>query len=214
MKVVAINGSPHKDGNTALALRTVGDELVREGFEFEIIHIGNVPVRGCIACGVCAKRKDGRCSINDRLNEVLPTLFAADAVILGTPVYYAGIAGTMKCFCDRAFYVAGSNGGLFKGKVGASVVAVRRGGASATFSGLNYYFQMSEMTVAGSSYWNSVHGRAQGEAQVDAEGLQTMRNLAKNIAYLLRLKQSANIPLPEYESGARTQISDLLKYQK
>lgn len=210
MKVIAINGSPHKEGNTNLALQALSDELLREGIQTEILHIGGHAIHGCMACGVCYKRKNNQCAIDDLLNDVFEQI--ADAIVLGTPVYYAGIAGTMKCFCDRLFYVSGANGNRFKGKIGASVVALRRGGASAAFAGLNYYFQMSQMITAGSSYWNSVHGRLPGEAECDTEGLQTMRNLARNIAYLLKLKDEAGgtVRLPEYETAYRTQISDRL----
>ena len=213
MKVVAINGSPHKEGNTALALNVLRDELARFDIETEIIHIGNRPVHGCMACGVCAKRRDLTCAIDDCVNEVLPRMVEADAIVLGSPVYYSGIAGTMKCFLDRAFYTASASGGKFAGKVGAAVVAVRRAGASATFAGLNYYLQISQMLMPGSSYWNMVHGRAPGEAECDDEGTQTIRHLARNIAWLLKMKAHAEgvIPAPEYEKVVRTQISDRLK---
>lgn len=206
MKVVAINGSPRNEGNTALALNAMAEVLKAEGIETEIIHIGNQPVRGCLGCGHCARAKDGRCVIkNDAVNENLPKLREADAIILGSPVYYAGIAGTMKCFCDRSFYVASANGGWFDGKVGTAVVAARRGGTTATFSGLNYYLQISKMLIAGSSYWNNIHGALPGEAEADEEGLQTVRNAARNIAWLLKLKESGkDVPAPEYDKGART----------
>lgn len=212
MKVVAINGSPRKEGNTALALAAIADELAQFDIEMEIIQIGHKAIHGCMSCGTCAKRRDLTCGIDDCVNEVLPKMAEADAIILGSPVYYAGIAGAMKCFLDRAFYTASMTGNAFKNKVGAVVVAARRGGASSTFAGLNYYLQISQMMIAGSSYWNSVHGRAVGDAICDAEGLQTMRHLARNIAWMLRMKEAAkDVPLPEYEKTIRTQISDLLK---
>ena len=210
MKVIAINGSPHKEGNTALALGVLGQELAKFDIETEIVHIGNRPIHGCMACGVCAKRRNLTCAIEDTVNEVLPRMAEADAIVLGSPVYYAGIAGTMKCFLDRAFYTASASGGAFSGKVGAAVVAARRGGATATFAGLNYYLQISQMIMPGSSYWNMVHGRAQGEAVCDEEGTQTIRHLARNIAWMLRMKECAagQVPAPEYEPIVRTQISD------
>lgn len=206
MKVIAINGSPRKDGNTALALNAMGEVLKTENIEMEVIHIGNQAIRGCLGCGTCARKKDEQCVIkDDAVNEIIQQLKTADAIVLGSPVYYAGIAGTMKCFCDRAFYVAGSNGGLFDSKVGAAVVSARRSGTTPTFAGLNYYLLISKMLVAGSNYWNNVHGGLGGEAEADEEGLQTVRNAARNIAWLLKLKAAGkDVPIPEYDKGART----------
>ncbi|MDR0799207.1 MAG: flavodoxin family protein, partial [Dysgonamonadaceae bacterium] len=134
MKVIAINGSPHKDGNTAHALKQVGAELQKEGIEFEIIEVGGKSIRGCIACGKCAEKRNEKCNFTDDIvNETLVKMKEADGILLGSPVYYSGIAGTMKCFLDRTFYVAGANGGMFRHKIGASVVAVRRTGGSMTF---------------------------------------------------------------------------------
>lgn len=205
MKVLGINGSPHAKGNTWLALDTVAETLAEQGIGMEIVHVGNAPVRGCLACGACARNRDGRCVQNDIVNDLLPRMREADALVLGSPVYYAGIAGTMKSFCDRAFYVAGANGGWFAGKVGASVVAMRRAGGSAAFAGLNYYLGISHMVVPGSSYWNLLHGRTPLEGEGDGEGLQTMRNLARSIAWLLKLREAGcDIPLPEFDSSVRT----------
>ena len=203
MKVICINGSPHKEGNTYLALKTVAETLAAEGIETEIIHIGNQIIRGCLGCGACARNKNEKCITDDAVNRLIPVLKEADGIVLGSPVYYANIAGTMKCFCDRLFYVASANGSLFRGKVGAGVVAARRGGASATFAELNYFLHLGQMIMPGSSYWNSVHGAKPLEAEGDAEGLQTMRNLARNIAWLLRLKASGE-PMPQFETSART----------
>lgn len=190
MKVVAINGSPNKEGNTYHALRLVGSKLEAQGIEFEIIHIGNKAIRGCIACGKCRQNQDEKCSITtDVVNETIQSMKHADGLILASPVHYAGIPGTMKSFLDRAFYVSGSNGWLFRQKVGAAVVAVRRTGGSATFDGLNHYLTYSEMILATSNYWNVIHGRVPGEAVQDSEGVQIMEVLGTNMAWLLKMKE-------------------------
>lgn len=202
MKVIAINGSPKKEGNTYHALKMIGDELKNHEIDFEILHIGNKAIHGCLACGKCAETKNEKCSIaNDQVNDLLQIVKQADGIVLGTPVYYSGIAGTMKSFADRLFYVAGANGGLFRHKIGAAVVALRRSGGSSTFDSLNHYLNVSEMVIASSNYWNIVHGKTPGEAQKDIEGKQTMRVLAKNMAWLLKMKQAtANaITPPERE---------------
>jgi len=197
MKVVAINGSPNKEGNTYHALKMVGSTLEENGIEFEIIHIGNKAIRGCIACGKCRISKDEKCSITtDPLNEWIQTMKTADGIILGSPVHYAGISGTMKSFLDRAFYVAGSNGGLFRHKVGTAVVAVRRTGGSATFDGLNHFLTYSEMILATSNYWNIIHGRVPGEVVQDAEGVQIMEVLGNNMAWLLKMREQTKNTLP------------------
>jgi multimeric flavodoxin WrbA len=200
MKVVAINGSPKKEGNTYHALMGVGRQLQANGIEFEIIHVGNKAVRGCIACGKCAKTKDEKCSITtDPLNDWIQKMKVADGIIIGSPVHYAGISGTMKCFLDRAFYVAGSNGSLFRHKVGAAVVAVRRTGGSVTFDSLNHYLNYSEMIIATSNYWNITHGAAPGEALQDAEGVQIMDVLGKNMAWILKMREQTKDSIPEPE---------------
>ena len=212
MKVIGINGSPRAEGNTALALREMAQEFAKEGIEMEIIHIGNKLIRGCMACGACGRNRDERCIIgDDPVNETIQKLKSADGIVLGSPVHYAGIAGTMKSFCDRLFYVASrSNDRILADKVGAAVVAVRRSGGSATWQGLNFYLTISNMAIAGSSYWSIVHGALPGEAAEDAEGMQTVRNAAKSMAWLLRQREAAALAspsaaaLPEYESGART----------
>jgi multimeric flavodoxin WrbA len=200
MKVIAINGSPHKEGNTWHALRMVGSVLENKGIEFEIIHIGNTAVRGCMACGACGRNKDEKCAITtDPLNDWLQSLKTADGIILASPVYYSGIAGTMKCFLDRSFYVAGSNGGMFRHKIGAALVAVRRTGGSSTLDGLNHYLNYSEMVVATSNYWNVIHGRTPGEAEKDDEGKQIMEVLGSQMAWLLEMRQQTKdtIQAPE-----------------
>ncbi|MGB7511123.1 MAG: flavodoxin family protein [Pelodictyon phaeoclathratiforme] len=197
MKVIAVNGSPRKEGNTYHALMGVGRQLQENGIAFEILHIGNQAVRGCLACGTCAKNRDEKCSITtDPLNEWIQQLMAADGIILASPVYYAGIAGTMKCFLDRAFYVAGANGGLFRQKVAAAVVAVRRTGGSSTFDSLNHYLTYAEMILATSNYWNITHGRAPGEVLQDGEGVQIMDVLGRNMAWLLKMREQTKVLLP------------------
>lgn len=201
MKVIGINGSPHAKGNTALVLKEMAREFETTGIEMEIVHIGGRLIRGCQACGACERNQNERCIFgDDPVNETVQLMKNADAIVLGSPVHYAGIGGTMKSFCDRAFYVAGVNDGMFAGKVGASVVAVRRSGGSAAWQGLNYYLSISNIIIAGSSYWNIVHGMLPGEAAQDLEGLQTVRNAAKNMAWLLTQRAAAgNTRTPEYD---------------
>jgi multimeric flavodoxin WrbA len=192
MKVIAINGSPKKEGNTFQALSMVGDELIAGGIDFEIIHVGHKLIHGCTACGKCAINKDEECSIKtDGLNKWIQQLKMADGIIFGSPVYYSGIAGSMKCFLDRLFYVSGSNGNLFRHKVGAAVVALRRTGGSSTFDSMNHYLNYSEMIIATSNYWNVIHGRTIGEVNQDLEGKQIMRVLGKNMVWLLKMKEAS-----------------------
>ena len=181
MKVLLINGSPKANGNTALALKEMEKVFAAEGIQTETIHVGNKPVRGCAACGGCAKK--GRCVFDDIVNETAPKLEAADGIVVASPVYYAGPNATVQAFMDRLFYSAPFDKTM---KVGASVAVCRRGGASTTFDRLNKYFTIAGMPVASSQYWNSVHGGAPGEAEQDAEGLQTLRALARNMAFLIK----------------------------
>lgn len=181
MKVLIINGSPRPEGNTALALKEMTAIFAKEGIETEVLQIGNKAIRGCIACNNC--RKTGKCVFDDTVNEAAAKFKAADGLVIASPVYYASANGTLISFLDRLFYSAAFDKTM---KVGASVAVCRRGGASATFDELNKYFTISNMPVASSCYWNSVHGRAQGEAAQDAEGLKTMRTLAKNMAFLIK----------------------------
>lgn len=208
MKVVAINGSPRRDGNTQYAIDVVAEEIRREGFDFETIHVGNQNIRGCISCYHCMMNKTGECVIKtDKTNDYIKKLTEADAIILGSPTYYANIAGTMKSFLDRAFFVGsfGSPEELFKGKIGAGVVAVRRSGGMGVFNALNTYFMEAGMVVPGSSYWNIIHGMMPGDAARDEEGIQTMRILGKNIAYLLKQKEAGKeVKLPEDEEKIMT----------
>ncbi|MFZ4399104.1 MAG: flavodoxin family protein [Bacteroidales bacterium] len=207
MKVIAINGSPKSEGNTFHALKMLGEEVLAAGIEFEILHIGNKMIHGCLACGKCGINKDEKCVIKtDDLNLWIQQIKNADAIVLGSPVYYSGIAGTMKCFLDRLFYVSGSNGNLFRQKVAAAVVAVRRSGGSSTFDCMNHYLTYSEMILATSNYWNIIHGRSPGEVTQDAEGVQIMRVLGKNISWLLKMKEASAgiIKAPQRENKEYT----------
>lgn len=202
MKVIAINGSPKTEGNTYHAIKLVADELAKEGIETEIIQVGNKVFRGCMACGGCGKNKNEKCVFDDGINEIIQKIKEADGLIIGSPVHYASVGGTMKSFLDRAFYVAGVNGGLFRHKVGASVVAVRRSGGLPTFNTLNNFLNYAEMLIPTSNYWNVIHGRAPGEVLQDEEGVQIMRVLGKNMAWLLKLAENGKgtITAPEKEA--------------
>ncbi|MDR0521098.1 MAG: flavodoxin family protein [Planctomycetaceae bacterium] len=191
MNVFAINGSPKGNGNTAQALHLLLGEVSRAGIETELVTIGGKMIHGCIGCGKCRESQDRRCGAfpNDAVNELLPKMIAADAIVLGSPVYFAGINGTMKSFLDRVFYVAFANGGLFRLKYGAAIVALRRGGGTAAFDELNKYFQISEMTAASGCYWSAVHGALPGELNQDAEGMRIAKVQGRNLAYLLKLAE-------------------------
>ena len=207
MKVVAFNGSPKQEGNTYQGLKIVLDELEKEGIETEIIHVGNKAVRGCMACGQCIKNKNEKCVIdNDPVNQWIQKMKEADGILLGSPVYYTGINGTMKSFLDRAFYVMGVNGSMLRHKVGASVVAVRRSGGIPTFSQLNNYINYSEMVMPTSNYWNVIHGTRPGEAVQDEEGVQIMRVLGKNMAWIMKLVEHGkdHVQAPEREGKTFT----------
>ncbi|HET6515348.1 MAG TPA: flavodoxin family protein [Thermodesulfovibrionales bacterium] len=202
MKVIAINGSPHKNGNTYHAINTVCDQLIQENIEVEIIHVGNKMIRGCIACNQCAKKKNEECSITgDDVNSWIKNMKSADGLILGSPVYFAAIAGTMKSFLDRVFRVASVNDGLFRHKVGVSVVADRRTGGIPTFNQLNNYINYAEMFMPSSNYWNVIFGTAPGEALRDSEGIQIMKILGRNMAWLLKSVEDnkSKLSLPDRE---------------
>ena len=185
MKVLMINGSPHTNGNTFLALDEMRKVFDKEGVESEILTIGNKAIRGCIACGSCAAKK--KCVFDDEVNTAAEIFKESDGIVVGSPVYYASANGTLISFLDRLFFSTQMGGRFDKTmKVGASVVIARRGGLSATFDELNKYFTMNCMAVAASQYWNSAHGREQGEVLKDEEGMQTMRTLAKNMTFLMR----------------------------
>lgn len=200
MKVLLINGSPHKNGNTFIALSEIAKTLENNNIETEIINIGNKAVQGCIACNKCYEL--GRCIFKDALyNNIREALEKSDALIVGSPVYYAGPNGSLCAILDRVFY---SCSHLLAYKPGASVAVCRRGGASATFDRLNKYFTILNMPVVSSQYWNSVHGQVPGEALQDAEGLQTMRILGKNMAWLLHCIHNNSQPHPQAEAPQMT----------
>ena len=187
MKVVAFNGSARKDGNTALLIRRVLEVLEVEGFETELVQLAGEQVHGCTACRACYDTKDARCVIeSDRVNEYIQKMVAADGVILGSPVYFSMMTPEMKALIDRAGYVARANPDLFKQKVGAAVVAVRRAGGIPTFDALNHFFLISQMIIPGSSYWNVGIGNKKGDVKKDTEGMETMEVLGKNMAWLIK----------------------------
>ncbi len=201
MKVILINGSPHKNGTTYTALSEAARVLSSEGIETEIIQVGHLPIRGCVACLGCVK--SGKCSFDDVVNEVAEKFRDADGIIVGSPVYYASPNGTLISFLDRLFYSTGFDKSM---KAGAAVVCARRGGCTASFDVLNKYFTISGMPIASSSYWNQVHGANGEDALFDLEGLMTMRNLAKNMAFLIKsiALGKRELGLPEGERGIRT----------
>ena len=201
MKVLLINGSPHKEGCTNEALCEVAGALNKNGIETVVVHIGTGPVAGCIACKSCTKT--GKCFVNDKVNEIIEMLPELDGIVVGSPVYYAAPSGQISAFLDRLF----TAGGSFEGKVGAAIVSCRRGGASAAFDALNKYFTISGMPVASSQYWNQVHGSAPEQVRKDEEGMQTMRTLGNNMAWLIKcikLGKENGIDFPEREPRIRT----------
>ena len=204
-KVLLLNGSPRAHGCTAAAL----DEMIRifeaEGIETELIHVGNQAIRGCVACGFCTK--NGRCVVNDLVNETAPKLEAADGLVIGSPVYYGSPNGTLLSFLDRLFYSTPFSKHM---KVGAAVVSCRRGGNTASFDVLNKYFTISGMPVASSTYWNQVHGFTAEDVKKDLEGLEIMRNLARNMSFLIKAIADArsNYGLPPVERGSFTSFPD------
>lgn len=201
MKVLLLNGSPHSKGCTNRALTEIRDQLARDGVEADIVHVKS-DAPGCRACRYC--KKNGRCVIDDQVNQVAETLDGYDAVVLGAPVYYAGPAGQTCAFADRLFYSAGYK---IRGKPGAAVVSCRRAGSTASFDRLNKYFSITEMPIVSSQYWNEVHGNTPEEVEKDEEGLQTMRTLANNLAWLLGCIEAgrrAGIGMPEREPWTPT----------
>lgn len=187
MKVVAFNGSARKDGNTAILINYVLGELEKEGIETEMIQLAGQTIRGCTACRTCFEKKNQRCVVdNDIVNECIAKMIEADGIILGSPVYFSDITAELKALIDRAGYVGRANGDLYKRKVGAAVIAVRRAGAIHAFDSVNHFFFIHEMIVPGSSYWNLGIGRQKGEVEHDAEGIRTMKTLGQNMAWLLK----------------------------
>lgn len=204
MKVLLINGSPNKNGCTYTALKEVADTLEKYNVETEILYLGKQAVSGCTACGYC--RKAAKCCIDDKVNEVVAMLPNIDALVVGSPVHYASASGMVTSFLDRAFRT-GSVTNSWANKLGASVVSCRRGGATATFDQLNKYFAMNNMPVVSSQYWNQVHGSTPEEVKQDLEGMQTMRTLGHNMAWLLKCidaGKKAGVPLPELEPKVMT----------
>lgn len=181
MKVLIINGSPRQNSNTSIALAQMEKVFLNNNIETETVQIGAKDIRGCVSCGYCYK--NGKCAIDDIVNEVAPKFEKCDGLVVGSPVYYASANGTLISFLDRLFYSSSFDKTM---KVGAAIAVARRGGLSSTFDELNKYFTISGMPVASSQYWNSVHGRAPGDAEQDLEGLQTMRTLAENMSFLIK----------------------------
>ena len=201
MKVLLINGSPHAKGNTYIALHEMEQIFAAEGVETELIHIGNKDIRGCIACGSCAK--NGKCVFEDLVNETAPKFEACDGLVVASPVYYASANATLIAFLDRLFYSTGFDKTM---KVGAGVASARRGGITSTFDELNKYFTITGMPVASGQYWNGIHGNDAGEAVQDEEGMQMMRTLARNMAFLMKsiALGKEKYGLPEKEPVKRT----------
>ena len=205
MKVLLINGSPRANGCTAAALKEMISVFEAEGVETELVHVGNKDIRGCIACGSCMK--NGKCVFDDLVNEVAPKFEEADGLVIGSPVYYASPNGTVLSFTDRLFYSTRFSKHM---KVGAAVVSARRGGNTASFDVLNKYFSISGMPIATATYWNQVHGFSAEDVKKDTEGLQTMRNLARNMVFLMKAIADGRekYGLPEVEHGSFTSFPD------
>ena len=217
MKVVAFNGSPRQNGNTYNALKFVAKELEEQGIEVEIIQVGSQNIVGCKACNKCAKNRDEKCIMdNDEVNGWIQKMKEADGIILGSAVHFSGITATMKAFLDRAMYVASNNKQMFRYKVGASIVAVRRSGGMIAFDALNNYINYSEMIMPASNYWNVVHGTRAGDVEKDKEGKQIARILGKNMAYLMKMVDEGkkNHEVPEVESKIYTSFVDGLASEK
>lgn len=209
MKAIAINGSPRRGGNTEILLKKVLAPLAAAGWDTELMQIGGKAVHGCLACMQCFEKKNGRCAVEkDGINEYLERMYAADAIILGSPTYFAAIAPELKALMDRAGYVALANGGLFRGKIGAAVVAVRRGGATHVFDTINHMFLMSSMIVPGSTYWNIGMGREKGQVLNDDEGLRNMEHLGNSIAWLGKATAAMTEPFPSAPSGPKPAKSE------
>jgi len=201
-KILLINGSPNEKGCTYTALSELASQLEKHGVETELLYLGTAPVSGCTACRACGKL--GRCVIDDAVNEIGSRLTEFDGIVMGSPVYYGGPSGQLCAFLDRLFF---AYGGQMSGKLAASVVSCRRGGSTAAFDRLNKYPAMNNMVIVGSQYWNQIHGSIAQQAREDAEGLQTMRALGENMAWLLKCiaaGKAANVPMPAYEKRIAT----------
>ena len=201
MKVIAFNGSARKDGNTAILIRRVFAVLEQEGIETELIQLAGEQIHGCMACGICRKVKNKQCKIvNDNVNLYIEKMEAADGIILGSPTYFSMMTPEIKALIDRAGYVARANEDMFKRKVGAAVVVNRRAGGIPTFDAINHFFLISQMIVPGSSYWNIGVGRAKGDVEKDEEGLKTMDDLGRNMAWLLKQLHPTSETPPSHPS--------------
>ncbi|MBR1749355.1 MAG: flavodoxin family protein [Ruminococcus sp.] len=213
MKVLILNGSPRVGGNTSLAVKEIAAELERQGVESEIVQIGNKPIRGCIACNSCKQK--GCCVFDDEVNKLAPKFEEADGLIAATPVYYASANATLIACLDRLFYSTSFDKTM---KVGAAVTVARRGGCSATFDEINKYFAISNMPIVTSQYWNCIHGREKGDAAFDSEGMQTMRTLAKNMAFMIKSialgKEKYGLPEKEPWEGTHFIRDDLRQGEK
>lgn len=186
MKVIGINGSTKKDGNTSIIIKAIFSELNKNGIETELIDLGNAKINGCIGCGNCFKNKDNKCVFkNDIVNECIEKMIEADGIILGSPVYFADVSANMKALLERIGMVCSANGDFFKHKAGASVVAVRRGGATRAFDTMNYFLHCTQMYLVGGTYWNMVYGKEVGEVLNDIEGMKNMESIGDNMAWLL-----------------------------
>jgi len=204
MKVIAINGSPQKDGNTGTALAVMAEELIKEGIEVEVIHVGNEKLHGCIACRHCGKSEGNRCVFTDDIvNEISEKMRQADGFILGSPTYYAGIAGAMKCFLDRVFF---SSSVHFKYKVATAIAVVRRSGGVDVLHQLNNYLHLAEVIIPPSQYWNVAYGLRKGEILQDEEGTQTLQKNARAMAWLIKMREATKdtIPYPQAEPRKMT----------
>ena len=202
MKILVVNGSPHANGCTYTALCEVAAALEAEGVETELFQVGTKPVSGCLGCGACVKT--GKCVIDDVVNEFVEKAKEADGFVFGSPVHYAGASGAITSFMDRAFYGKAS---IYADKPAAAIVSCRRGGATAAFEQLNKYFTISNMPIVSSQYWNMVHGNTPEQVRQDLEGMQTMRTLGKNMAWLLKcieVGKAAGVPMPEREAKVAT----------
>ena len=205
MKVLLINGSPHKRGCTSRALKEVSETLNKEGIDTEIVFIGGNEIRGCISCGLC--RKKGKCTFDDIVNEISLKFKECDGIVIGSPTYYAGINGTLKAFLDRLFYSANFDKSF---KVGCAVISSRRAGSTSAFDDVNKYFTISNMPIVSSTYWNEVHGFDDDDVELDLEGLQTMRNLGRNMAFLIKSIDlgKAEFGMPKIERDNITNFCD------
>ncbi len=203
MKVLALNGSPHKNGCTYTGIKLISEQLEKENIEVEILHVGNQVIRGCMACNHCSRSSDKKCIFNDDLvNEVIEKTKEIDGIIIGSPVYYSGIAGTMKAFLDRLFY----SGAHLQYKVGTALVSLRRSGGVDTFHQMNNYFNLANVIITPSHYWNAIHGTNAEEVMQDREGVQLMQTLGQKMAWLMKSLEYSknNVKLPEMEKRVWT----------